>query len=155
MNVPKHGLGCLVAYSTCYPNNIFKKLWYLGVLLFLSTDMIVIVPIMNINEKFPYDNFKRYGIHINKVQVRYFKKSDNIKLHYLNAIHDEMCLGLDGYLQSSVNGPDIVLQLPHLPTQSLYDCYKQTLNTHNNFYIMEKMIYIKQYQKNYAFLERN
>ena len=49
-----------------------------------------------------------------------------------------MCLGLDGYLQSSVNGPDIVLQLPHLPTQSLYDCYKQTLKTHNIFYIMEK-----------------
>ena len=34
-----------------------------------------------------------------------------------------MSIGDDGFIQSSVNGPDITLRMPGLPSKSLYDKY--------------------------------
>ena len=94
MNIPKHGLGCLVAYSKSYETNILKKIWILEYCFFLSVHNIVIVPITNIDQHFPYNHYKRYRIGYNKVKYCHFKKSDNVKFHYLNAIHDKMCMDL-------------------------------------------------------------
>ena len=34
-----------------------------------------------------------------------------------------MSIGDDGFIQSSVNGPDIILRIPGLPSKTLYDKY--------------------------------
>ena len=121
--IPKNGLGCLVAFSVSYVTDIEKKFWCLGILLFLSYEKIVIIPSESIDHRFGHNDHRRYGISDGKVYCHKFNNYDRIKLHYLNVIHKGMSIGDDGFIQSSINGPDIILRMPGLPSKILYDKY--------------------------------
>ena len=109
----------------CFIYHWHKKIWYLGILLFLSYEKIVIIPSESIDHRFGYNDHRRYRIRHGKVYCHKFNNYDRIKLHYLNVIHKGMSIGDDGFIQSSVNGPDIILRMPGLPSKTLYDKYKK------------------------------
>ena len=48
-----------------------------------------------------------------------------------------MCINNDEYIQSSVNGPDIILTFQNLPSKTLYDKYKKYVKESKSWYSIE------------------
>ena len=126
-----------MAFSVSYVTAIQNKFWCLGILLFLSYNKIVIIPSESIDHRFGYDDHRRYGIRHGKVYCHKFNNYDRIKLHYLNVIHKDMSIGDDGFIQSPLNGPDIILKMPGLPSKTLYDKYKKYIKESKAWFSIE------------------
>ena len=71
----------------------------------------VILPITECKVQYEITNYMRYGIHYYDDHYLTFTNEDSLKLHYLNAVHDKMSVGNDGFIETSINGPDVIFPL--------------------------------------------
>ena len=88
-------------------------------MVFHSLYKTVILPIAECNINYENINYRKYGIHYNDNHYLTFTNEHSLKLHFLNAFHDTMSVGKNGFIESNINGPDVIFSLENCPTDSI------------------------------------
>lgn len=94
------------------------------------------------------NDYNRYCIINNDELYLSFDYEEPLKLHFLNAIHSDMSIGSDGFIETDVNGPDILFRRNHIPTKNILNKFKLCLKTIPHLYKLEESeIYEKNSRK--------
>ena len=108
--------GTLIAYSFDDKRSKHEsKQWYLGILLLLHP-MNTIIAKCKFEEKVPKNNSNTiYSLETPLVQFVCFKQNDGLCIKYLNRISNRSIQSSDGFIESSISGPDIPFRFSDLP----------------------------------------
>ena len=110
--LPPNCLGVLVAFSNSQQKSYEKKNWTLGIIIHLHPDETVIAPCTyapvtdNVSPKFIVSDDLR--------TFRPFSNNDPLTIVYLNSLHNNDVFGPDGFIDSSIYGPDVPFKLASL-----------------------------------------
>ena len=106
--------GTLIAYSfDDKRSNHESKQWYLGILLLLHP-MNTIIAKCKFDNKVPKNSNTIYLLETPLVQFVCFKQNDRLCIKYLNRISNHSIQSSDGFIESSISGPDIPYQISDL-----------------------------------------
>ena len=81
----------------------------------------MILPATTVRKGIAHTDHKKYGFCDYEDDCIQYGNKCSFRLHYLNCIHDNAQLGKDGYVQSGVDGPDVLFNSYSFPTKNLFD----------------------------------
>ena len=122
-SLPLNATGALVAFSKFDSRRRQEKLWSLGVLLFLHPQKTVIIPCTTVNIQYHYSCVDRYSLSEATIELNSAVQHQQFTLIYLNALNNPTTVGDDGFIQSNVEGPDVLFNFNTIPFKSLADKY--------------------------------
>ena len=132
-NLPKNGLGSLVAFSKADTQTREKRMWSLGVLIYLHPTQTIIAPCNTIN--FGCKNLTVDRYRFSKTAIVFDStEAPHLCLIYLNALSGNNTCGGDGYIECDVEGPDVLFQENEIPTETIYLQYKKALKNTDPLY---------------------
>ena len=99
----------------------------------------MILPITECNVSYENTNYRRYGIHYHDDHYLTFSNKDSLKLHYLNAVHDKMPVGKDGFIETSIKGPDVIFSKDHCPSTNIYEKYRSMRNEKRQLFELQNI----------------
>ena len=94
--LPKHLLGVLVAYSESYTRDDLLRSWNLGMIVFCSVYVTVIIPLFEADITVAHNNYNRYSIMKSDYYYLTFCQQDPLKLYHLNAVYSKVSIGVMG-----------------------------------------------------------
>ena len=120
-------------------NKTLERPWNLGVTIYHSPQKTLILPATMVRKGIPANNYKKYGFTEYEDYCIEYSTKDTLKIQYLNCIDKETKLGKDGFIQSNVNGPDVLFNTLEFPTKNLYRRYRKVQASNNPLFLIEKM----------------
>ena len=135
-SIPNDGIGTLVAFSRRDNRSRENKLWSLGVLIFLHPEQTIIAPCIGIRLHYHPLSLNRYKVSDSHITFGTSFPNEDFSLIYLNSLNNVNCCGDDGFIQSDINGPDVLFDLTNIPSNILSSQYKNAKSTHSHFYEM-------------------
>lgn len=94
-------------------------------MLYMSVDNISVIPCRVVEKSKPIGSHERFELHTYDMDCLNMVDSNRLKIQYLNCIHDKICLGSDGYIESLVDGPDIIFHHDNCPNKHLKNVYNK------------------------------
>ena len=138
-NLPKHCVGVLVAYSNSITNDTLKRPWNLGVLVYHSANTTLILPATTVRQGLCPTSSTKYGLCDFDDNCIEYTNVASLKLMYLNCIHSQSKAGKDGFIESSVKGPDVLFNTFSFPTKTVFDTYKQVCERDPLFFSIDEL----------------
>ena len=138
-NLPQGCVGVLVAYSNSLTTNTLKRPWNLGVLVYHSANTTLILPATTVRKGLCHTNYSKYGLCDFEDNCIQYTNIDSLKLHYLNCIHCKSKTGKDGFIESSVKGPDVLFNSYSFPTKNVFHRYKQLCRSDLALFSIDKL----------------
>ena len=139
--LPPNCLGVLVTFSNSQQKSYEHKNWTLGIIIHLHPEETVIAPCTyapvadNVSPKFIVsDDLKTF---------RPFSNNDPLTIVYLNSLHNDDVFGPDGFIDSSIYGPDVPFKLASLSTVIKISYYWVTRRVTPLFKILSPECYIR------------
>ena len=133
-SIRDNGVGTLIAFSKRDTRSRQNKLWSLGVLIFLHPTETIIAPCNGIKSCLNPSSVDRYKISDCVIHFGSNYPNTDFSLIYLNALNNVNCCGDDGYIESDVDGPDVLFNASHLPSKILFSKYTNAKRKYKNIY---------------------
>ena len=111
-SLPRNCFGTLIAYSLEQVKVSKKKIYNLGVLLYLHPYSAIIAPIISSHPS------QQYVISNSIVTIDFQQDNCLSNIIYLNRIVETTC-GNDGFIESNPTGPDVLFHIDTVPSSSL------------------------------------
>ena len=138
-NLPKHCVGVLVAYSNSLTTDTLKRPWNLGVLVYHSANTTLILPATTVRKGLRHTSSTKYGLCDFEDNCIQYTNIASLKLHYLNCIHHQSKAGKDGFIESSIEGPDVLFDTFSFPTKNVFDRYKEECGRDPSFFSIDEL----------------
>ena len=137
-NIPRNGIGTLVAFSKLDTRPRDMKMWSLGVLIYLHNHKTIISPCTMIRFGCKDLTADRYNFSNSTIVFDSPLDNQNFQLIYLNALSGNNTCGDDGYIQSDVDGPDVLFQYDNMPSEIMKNQYTEAHKNNNQLYDISK-----------------
>ena len=114
--LPPNCCGVLIAFRVKLKHELETSQWSLGIVIHLHPQETVIAPCFR-NTSCYSDESDKYTLSEKLHTYKpYSIKNDNLQIVYLNCLDNTACIGNDGYIESSTNGPDVPYKYTTFPS---------------------------------------
>ena len=121
--LPPNCCGLLIAFRLKQKHLLEIKQWSLGIIMHLHPQETVIAPCVYKRSGYTVQSEKY--ILSDKIQTYkpYSVQNDDLQIVYLNCLDNTSLIGTDGYIESSIHGPDVPYNYKLYPTDVFRKAY--------------------------------